>query len=205
MTARKGFKRHVRDRSRKTGESYTAALAHLRHRLEQEQPVSRPATSDADSNRALPTYGPVIVVSGPGGVGKSTIAHLVAAAFERSVHLNTDDLMASVVSGWVDPNLPEAEHQNAAIGGVVAVSAMGFANDGYTTVVDGYLFPDGVVGLAAGAGAEGCLATTPYSPPTSIRAGPERVPKARNVGRLSSSHSRSCIPDSASSTWMTGT
>lgn len=150
MTARKGFKRHVRDRSRKTGESYTAALAHLRHRLEQEQPVSRPATSDADLNRALPTYGPVIVVSGPGGVGKSTIAHLVAAAFERSVHLNTDDLMASVVSGWVDPNLPEAEHQNAAIGGVVAVSAMGFANDGYTTVVDGYLFPDGVVGLAAG-------------------------------------------------------
>jgi threonine dehydrogenase-like Zn-dependent dehydrogenase len=35
------------------------------------------------------------------------------------------------------------------------VSAMGFANDGYTTVVDGYLFPDGVAGLAAACGQRG--------------------------------------------------
>ncbi|MCU1430777.1 MAG: shikimate kinase, partial [Actinomycetia bacterium] len=58
------------------------------------------------------TNGPIIVVSGPGGVGKSTVSHLIAAAFDRSVHLQTDDLMASVVKGWVDPNLPEAGHQN---------------------------------------------------------------------------------------------
>lgn len=93
--------------------------------------------------------GSIIVVSGPGGVGKSTIAQLVGSAFERSMHLNADDLMASVVSGWVDPNLPEAEHQNEAIGGALAVSAMGLAEDGYMTVVSGYWFPDGVAGLAA--------------------------------------------------------
>jgi hypothetical protein len=40
MTAKKGFKRHVRDRANKTGESYTAALAYLRHRPDWEQPVS---------------------------------------------------------------------------------------------------------------------------------------------------------------------
>ena len=57
--------------------------------------------------------------------------------------------MAAVVSGWVDPNLPEADAQNEAVGGAIAVSAMSFASDGYTTVVDGYFFPDGVDGLAA--------------------------------------------------------
>jgi tRNA uridine 5-carbamoylmethylation protein Kti12 len=93
--------------------------------------------------------GPVIIVSGAPGVGKSTVSRLVAAAFDRSVHLQIDDLLASVVSGWVDPNLPEAEEQNETIGAVLAVSAMRFAENGYATVVDGYLFPDGVDGLAA--------------------------------------------------------
>jgi predicted kinase len=93
--------------------------------------------------------GTVIVVSGSPGVGKSTVSRLVAAAFERSVHLRADDVMASVVSGWVDPNGPDAAAQNEAVGGAIAVSAMSFAGDGYATVVDGYLFPDGVAGLAA--------------------------------------------------------
>jgi predicted kinase len=99
--------------------------------------------------------GSVLVVSGAPGAGKSTISHLVAAAFERSVHLQADDFMASVVSGWVDPNLPEAAAQHEAVGGALAVSAMGFADDGYTAVVDGYLFPDGVAGLAAACTARG--------------------------------------------------
>ena len=95
------------------------------------------------------------MVSGAGGVGKSTVSRLVAAAFERSVHLQADDLMASVVSGWVDPNSPDARRQNEAIGAALAVSAMSFATDGYTTVVDGYLFPVGVDGLAAACTARG--------------------------------------------------
>jgi predicted kinase len=99
--------------------------------------------------------GTIIIVSGAPGVGKTTVSRLVAAAFDRSVHLQTDDLMACVVSGWVDPNLPEAEQQNEAIGGVLAVSAMRFAEDGYTTVVDGYLFPDGVEGLAEACASRG--------------------------------------------------
>jgi predicted kinase len=95
-------------------------------------------------------HGPVIVVSGAPGVGKSTMSHLVAAAFDHSVHLRADDFMASIVSGWLDPNLPQASAQSEAVGGALAVSAMSFAGDGYTTVVDGFLFPDGVAGLAAG-------------------------------------------------------
>jgi predicted kinase len=97
----------------------------------------------------------VIVVSGRPGVGKTTVSRLVAATFDPSVHLQADDLMASIVSGWIDPNLPEAEQQNEAIGGVLAVSAMSFARAGYTTIVDGFVFPEGVEGLAAACASRG--------------------------------------------------
>jgi predicted kinase len=101
------------------------------------------------------TQGPVIVVSGAPGVGKSTVSRLVASAFDQSVHLRADDVMATIVSGWLDPNLPAARAQNESVGAALAVSAMSFADDGYTTVVDGFLFPDGVAGLAAACTARG--------------------------------------------------
>jgi chloramphenicol 3-O-phosphotransferase len=99
--------------------------------------------------------GTVIVVSGAPGAGKTMVSRLVADAFDRSIHLQADDFIASVVGGWVDPNSPEAEDQNEAVGAALAVSAMSFAGDGYTTVVDGFLFPDGVDGLAAACVARG--------------------------------------------------
>jgi predicted kinase len=154
MTAKKRFKRRVRDRARKTGESYTAALAHVRHRPEQEQSMSD-QVSAAHNEPSSAASGPVIIVSGAGGVGKSTVSGLIAATFDPSVHLNTDDFMASVVGGWVDPNLPAAAPQNEAVGAAFAVSAMSFAESGYATVLDGYLFPDGVDGLTAAGAARG--------------------------------------------------
>jgi type II secretory ATPase GspE/PulE/Tfp pilus assembly ATPase PilB-like protein len=62
------------------GKSYTAALAHLRRGLEQEQSVSNPATSSADRNGAT-TDESIIVVCGPGGVGKSTPGVLIVGRF----------------------------------------------------------------------------------------------------------------------------
>jgi predicted kinase len=97
----------------------------------------------------------MIVVSGPVGVGKTTVSRLVAAEFDHSVHLHIDDFMAAIVSGWVDPNAPEAAAQHDAVGGALAVSAMSFAGDGYTTVVDGHLFPVNAAGLAAASNARG--------------------------------------------------
>jgi len=113
--------------------------------------------SAQDSNAASESTatGMVIVVSGPGGVGKTTVSNLIAAAFDLSIHLDASDFMASIVSGWIDPNLPEANQQNEAVGGAFAVSAMSFAQAGYTTVVDGYLFPDGAAGLATACNARG--------------------------------------------------
>jgi predicted kinase len=113
------------------------------------------ATDDRHGAIDGATTEPIIIVSGATGVGKSTVSRLVAAAFDRSVHLQADDLAASVVSGWVDPNSPEGESQNWAIGAALAVSAMSFAEQGYTTIVDGHLFPDGVEGLATACAARG--------------------------------------------------
>jgi len=91
---------------------------------------------------------PILVVSGPSGAGKTTVSSLVAGALDRSVHLQADALMFSIVSGWVDPWLPEARHQNDVIGGALGAAAFAFADGGYTVVVDGTLFPDGLEGLA---------------------------------------------------------
>jgi thymidylate kinase len=90
----------------------------------------------------------VIAISGPSGAGKTTVSRLVADAFEPSVHIRMDAFMPSVVRGWIDPWLPEAEHQNRVLGGAVAAAAIQFAVGGYTVVLDGNLFPDGVKGLA---------------------------------------------------------
>ena len=154
MTAKKRFKRRVRERARKTGESYTAALAHVRHRPEQERSMSDQVPDAHNDNEGV-ANAPLLIVSGPTGVGKSTVSGLLAATFDRSVHLKGDDFMAAVVSGWVDPNLPAAEQQNEAIGAAFAVSSISFAQNGYTTIVDGYVFPDGVAGLAAACAARG--------------------------------------------------
>jgi predicted kinase len=99
--------------------------------------------------------GQIIIVAGPAGVGKSTVSHLVAGAFDRSVHLQIDDFMASVVSGWVDPNSPQSESQNWAVGAALATSAMSFAEHGYTTIVDGHFFPENAGGLALASAARG--------------------------------------------------
>ncbi len=109
-------------------------------------PAARLATGDDGAVSAKPA--PIIIVSGPSGVGKSTVSRLVAAAFDRSAIVPTDAIMGFVVSGWVDPWLPAAQRQHEIVGGVLAVAAMQFAGSGYTTVVDGHLFPSGVEGLA---------------------------------------------------------
>lgn len=94
------------------------------------------------------TPAPVLVVSGPSGVGKSTVSRLVAAAFDRSVHIQMDDFTPFVVKGWVEPWLPESARQNEVLGGAVAAAAMEFAEGGYTVLLDGHVFPEGLEGLA---------------------------------------------------------
>jgi len=91
---------------------------------------------------------PIVVVAGPSGAGKTTVGRLVAAAFDQSAHIRSDDFTPFVVSGWIEPNLPESAHQNHVLGGAVAATAIEFAEGGYTVILDGHWFPEGLEGLA---------------------------------------------------------
>lgn len=84
---------------------------------------------------------PLIILTGPPGAGKTTIAGELARRYDRAVHLHTDDFWHFIVSGGIAPFEPEAEQQNHAVLDVIAGAACTYAAGGFTTVVDGIVGP----------------------------------------------------------------
>jgi chloramphenicol 3-O-phosphotransferase len=83
----------------------------------------------------------VVIVSGPPGAGKTTVARLLADAVTPSVHLYLDDFWAFIRRGGIAPYLAEARRQNETVVGVLAGAAFGYADGGYHVVVDGVVGP----------------------------------------------------------------
>ena len=80
--------------------------------------------------------GAVLILTGPPGAGKTTVADLVARQWPRAVHLEGDTFWLSIVSGLVAPWTPEAHQQNAVVHGAVTAAAICYAKAGYLTVID---------------------------------------------------------------------
>jgi predicted kinase len=84
---------------------------------------------------------PVLIVTGPPGVGKTTAAGILAASSDRAVHLEADAFFRFIRSGFVEPWTPESREQNRTVMRIVAEAAVAYAADGYFTIVDGILIP----------------------------------------------------------------
>ena len=81
----------------------------------------------------------LLIVTGPPGAGKSTLARELASRCESSVLVEGDAFFAFLASGAVEPWLPEADEQNAVVTEAAGAATGRYARD-YET------FYDGVVG-----------------------------------------------------------
>jgi tRNA uridine 5-carbamoylmethylation protein Kti12 len=84
---------------------------------------------------------PILIVTGPPGVGKTTAAAILAKRSDRAVHLEADHFFRFIRAGYVEPWTPESHEQNRVVMGVVADAAAGYAAAGYFTIVDGIVIP----------------------------------------------------------------
>ena len=84
---------------------------------------------------------PVLILTGPPGVGKTTVAAILAERSDRAVHLEADLFFRFIRSGHVEPWRPESHQQNEVVMRIVAEAAAGYAAAGYFTIVDGIVIP----------------------------------------------------------------
>ena len=79
----------------------------------------------------------LLLITGPPGAGKSTVARAVADAFEPSVLVEGDAFFAFLARGAVAPWLPEANEQNETVTRAAAAATRHYVDGGFTTVYDG--------------------------------------------------------------------
>jgi len=89
----------------------------------------------------------VLILSGPPGVGKTTVAAIFAQRAERSVHLEADRFFFFIRSGFVEPWDPASHEQNQMAMRTAAAAAASYATAGYETVFEGIVIPRWTLGV----------------------------------------------------------
>ena len=79
----------------------------------------------------------LLLITGPPGTGKSTVARSVTDAFEPSVLVEGDAFFSFLARGAVAPWLPEANEQNETVARTTAAATRHYVDGGFTTVYDG--------------------------------------------------------------------
>ena len=95
--------------------------------------------------------GDLVVVSGPPGAGKSTVAARLALWREPSVLVEGDEFFGFLRRGHVDPWLLASDPQNTVVCQAAASATGRFVAGGYWTVYDGVLGPWSLQPFAASA------------------------------------------------------
>ena len=83
----------------------------------------------------------LLVVTGPPGAGKSTVAALIAERFSQSALIEGDAFFAFLKSGAIEPWLPEANAQNDVVVQAAGAATGLFARNRYMTVYEGIVGP----------------------------------------------------------------
>ena len=94
----------------------------------------------------------LLVVTGPPGAGKSTVAALVVQAFEPAALVPGDAFFGYWTRGAVSPWLPEAHDQNSVVLRAAGAAAGAYVGGGCSVVYDGVLGPWLLAEFAAATG-----------------------------------------------------
>ena len=85
---------------------------------------------------------PILIVSGPPGAGKTTVARRLAETSDvAAVHFHTDDFYGAILTGFIAPWLPESHPQNRVVTRAIVAAAAEYAAGGYRVIVDGVVGP----------------------------------------------------------------